>query len=83
MDRFGSIEGSAAEERAAGADPHQIRLRRIAELIGCDIDDLTDPGIDSSHPIAQAGELLRLWQSLSGPKDRETVLNLARSLSHN
>ncbi len=79
MDRFGLIEDGTGE--AAGTHPEQARLRRIAQLIGCDVDDLTAAEVAPTQPLAQAGELLQLYLSLSETCDRRAVLNLARSLS--
>ncbi len=81
MDRFGSIEGGAGG--ATGAHTGRTRLRRIAELIGCDVDDLTAGAGAPTQPLAQAGELLRLYLSLSETCDHQAVLDLARSLSRN
>ncbi|GJD44989.1 hypothetical protein AFCDBAGC_2858 [Methylobacterium cerastii] len=54
-------------------------LKRIATALRCTVDDLAN-GKDDGRPVAEARELLTLWDAIEGDAGRRTVLEVARAV---
>lgn len=74
------LSESSLEQPAKSCTSRDRMIRRIAEALGQPETAFLDGGAAGSD-LADPCELLRIWDSLTDPADRQKVLAFARSVA--